>query len=119
MKMSKKVKFTVAISLLVQSVSFVVVFFILAAKKKSFAKAFLALAAIGGAAGTGMLFSYLNDEKKSLAFDDDFLFDDWDDVCDCEDCDCEDCDSAECLHDEADASENEEPADDEQDEKID
>ena len=61
-----------------------------------------------------MLFSYLNDEKKSLAFDDDFLFDDWDD-----ECDCEDCDPAECLHDDDDVSENEEPADDEQDEKID
>lgn len=90
MKMNKKVKFTVAVSMLVQAVSFVVVFFILAGKKKSLAKAFLAMAAVGGVAGTGLMISYLKDEKESLEFDDDFLFDEWDD-CDCDECECFDC----------------------------
>lgn len=53
--MLKKSRFPVAVTLLVQSLAFFVLFIILCAKKKSIAGAFLAVAAMEGAAGTYLL----------------------------------------------------------------
>ena len=46
--MFKKYRFYIGLTLLVQSASFVVLFFLLYSKKKSLANTFLALSAIGG-----------------------------------------------------------------------
>ena len=105
MKFNKKTKFTVAISLIVQSVSFVIMFFILAGKKKSFAKAFLAMASVGGIAGTAFLCSYLKEDRDDMRLDeDDFVFDEID--CFGDDSDClDECDCADCGDGEASAAE--------------
>ena len=76
--MFKKTKLFVGISLLVQAVSSIVMFFILLAKKKSIAGAFLALAALSGAAGGFLLYDCKKDEELSFGCV----------GCDDEDCDC-------------------------------
>ncbi len=76
--MFKKTKLYVGISLLVQAVCSVVMFFILLGKKKSVAGAFLALAAVSGAAGGYLLYDCKQDEELSFGCV----------GCDDEDCDC-------------------------------
>lgn len=74
--MFKKAKFPVAVTLLVQAFAFTVLFLILACKKKSIAGAFLAVAAMEGAAGT-LLLAKMKEEIKgtSVDFGDDFEID--------------------------------------------
>lgn len=76
--MFKKTKLYVGVSLLVQAVCSVVMFFILLGKKKSVAGAFLALAAISGAAGGYLLYDCKQEEELSFGCV----------GCDDEDCDC-------------------------------
>ena len=87
--MFKKSKICVGIALLVQSVSSVVMFFVLLGKKKSIAGAFLALAALSGAAGGYLLYDGTREEELS------FGCLDCDDLCDgnCWECEC-------CIDDE-------------------
>lgn len=87
--MFKKTKLVVGVSLLVQAVTSVVMFFILLGKKKSIAGAFLALAAISGAAGGYLLYDCKNEEDLSFGCLDCDCCED--DCCDC-DCDCDDMD---------------------------
>ena len=54
--MLKRSRFFISISLLVQSFAFFVMFIILCAKKKSISAAFLAVSAMGGAAGAYLLY---------------------------------------------------------------
>ena len=82
--MFKKTKLIVGVSLLVQAVTSVVMFFILLGKKKSIAGAFLALAAVSGAAGGYLLYDCKKDEDLTFGCLD---CDCEDDCCDCE-CDC-------------------------------
>ncbi len=53
--MFKKHRFNIGLTLLVQSASFVILFFMLYAKKKSLANTFLALSAIGGITGAYLI----------------------------------------------------------------
>ena len=76
--MFKKTKLYVGISLLVRAVCSVVMFFILLGKKKSVAGAFLALAAVSGAAGGYLLYDCKQEEELSFGCV----------GCDDEDCDC-------------------------------
>jgi hypothetical protein len=76
--MFKKTKLYVGVSLLVQAVCSVVMFFILLGKKKSIAGAFLALAAVSGAAGGYLLYDCKQEEELSFGCV----------GCDDEDCDC-------------------------------
>ncbi|MBQ7172134.1 MAG: hypothetical protein IJR89_07650 [Clostridia bacterium] len=72
----KKTRLYVGIALLVQAFSFVIMFIILAAKKKSLAAAFLAVAAMEGAAGGYLVWQHRQDEKEYEAqFGEDFLTD--------------------------------------------
>ena len=80
--MFKKTKLFVGVALLVQTVTSVFMFFILLAKKKSIAGAFLALAALTGAAGGYILYDCKKEEELSfgcLDCEEDY---------DCCDCDC-------------------------------
>ena len=79
--MFKKTKLYVGVSLLVQAVTSLVMFFILLGKKKSIAGAFLALAAVSGAAGGYLIY----DCKKEADLDFNCL--DCDGDCDCDVCD--------------------------------
>lgn len=85
--MFKKTKLFVGVSLLVQAASAIVMFIMLIAKKKSIAGAFLALAAISGAAGGYLLYDCKKEEELSFG------------CLDCEEdydcCDCGCCDEAE------------------------
>jgi len=89
--MLKKTKFYVGISLLVQSFSFVVMFFALCKKKKDLASVILAIAAAGGAAGAVLLYLDAKDELKrrkitaardACCGDDGDFFDDFDEYVD-------------------------------------
>lgn len=96
--MFKKYRFYIGLTLLVQSASFVVLFFLLYSKKKSLANTFLALSAIGGLSGAYLVLKEAKNEVEACeqaakdaceyngcgeAFD----FDACDDcMCDCEDC---------------------------------
>ena len=82
--MFKKTKLYVGVSLLVQAVTSIVMFFILLGKKKSLAGAFLALAAVSGAAGGYLIYDCKKDEELE------FGCLDCDEDCDCdgESCDC-------------------------------
>ena len=74
--MLKKSKLVVAVSLLVQSITFFALFCILWAKKKSLAGAFLAVAAMGGATGTYLVLQMKKEiAETSVEFDDDFEVD--------------------------------------------
>ena len=78
--MFKKTKLYVGVSLIVQAVTSLVMFFILLGKKKSIAAAFLALAAVSGAAGGYLLYDCKKDEDLEFG------------CLDCDDGEC-DCDS--------------------------
>ena len=96
--MFNKFNFNIGITLIVQSISFVILFFMLYRKKKNLANTFLALSAIGGAAGAYLV---LTEAKKELdaceqaaldacdccCGDDDFDFDE----CECCYGDCSEC----------------------------
>jgi hypothetical protein len=82
--MFKKTKLYVGVSLLVQAVSAVFMFFILLGKKKSLAGAFMALATVCGVAGGYLLYDCKKYEELAFAcldFDEDY------DCCDCDCCD--------------------------------
>ena len=64
--MFKKTKLYVGVSLVVQAVCAVFMFFVLLGKKKSVAGAFLALAAVSGAAGGYLLYDCKQDEELSF-----------------------------------------------------
>lgn len=98
--MFKKYKFTIGITLLVQSVSFIVLFFLLYKKKKSLANTFLALSAVGGIAGAYLVLKEAKAEVEAceLAARDAYEYDDCDeydefDFGECENCygDCDEC----------------------------
>lgn len=76
--MFKKTKLYVGVSLIVQAITSLVMFFILLGKKKSIAGAFLALAAVSGAAGGYLIY----DCKKEADLDFDCM--DCDGDCDCD-----------------------------------
>ncbi len=73
--MLKKTKLYVCVSLLVQAVSAIFMFFILLGKKKSLANAFMALATVCGAAGAYLLYDCKMDEEHffgTVDFDEDY-----------------------------------------------
>ena len=76
--MFKKTKLYVGVSLIVQAITSLVMFFILLGKKKSIAGAFLALAAVSGAAGGYLIYNC----KKEADLDFDCM--DCDGDCDCD-----------------------------------
>ncbi len=63
--MFKKYRFHVGLTLLVQSASFIVLFFMLYRKKKSLANTFLALSAIGGIAGAYLVLKEAKSEVEA------------------------------------------------------
>ena len=63
--MLKKYRFHVGLTLLVQSASFVILFFMLYRKKKSLANTFLALSAIGGIAGAYLVLKEAKSEVEA------------------------------------------------------
>ena len=97
--MFKKCKFNIGLTLLVQSASFVILFFMLYNKKRSLANTFLALSAIGGIAGAYLVLKEAKNEVEACeqaakdaceyecGEDDAFCFDE------CENCygDCSEC----------------------------
>ena len=98
--MFKKTKLYVGVSLLVQAVSALVMFFILLGKKKSVAGAFLALAAISGAAGGYLLYDCKQEEELS------FGCLDCDDDCDGNCWECDECCGEEEIEDIAEEAED-------------
>ena len=60
----KKTRLFVGIALVVQAISFAIMFIILCAKKKSIAAAFLAVAAMEGCAGGYLLWQYKQDMNE-------------------------------------------------------
>lgn len=80
----KKFRPILGISLLVQSITFLVLFLINLEKKKSLAKTFAVFSALGGAAGAALLVAELRDRKKlGVDEDDDYydeFLDDFDDL---------------------------------------
>ena len=62
--MLKRTRFFIGISLIVQSITFLVTFAVLAVKKKSLWKTFLAVGAAGGIAGVWLTVSALKQDKK-------------------------------------------------------
>ena len=75
-------KLTAGIALLVQSLTFIVVFLLLYKKKKSIAGTFLAIGAVGGIAGCVILMKEMKSKvaAKDRAAMDAFSFDEDDDV---------------------------------------
>lgn len=88
----KKLKPILGISLLVQSISFLVLCLLNLEKKKSVAAVFGIFSAIGGVAGTALLISNSKDEQldDELFDDEDFFFDEdfEDDFAECDDIEC-------------------------------
>ena len=88
----KKLKPILGISLLVQSISFLILCLLNLEKKKNVATAFGIFSAIGGVAGTALLISNYKDNKVEDEFfeDDDFFFDEdfEDDFSECGDIEC-------------------------------
>lgn len=72
----KKTRLYIGITLVVQAFAFAIMFIILCAKKKSIAAAFLAVAAMEGAAGGYLLWQYKQDLEGGDSFGSDFLGDD-------------------------------------------
>lgn len=74
--MLKKLKLPAAIALLVQSITFLVLFFVLWSKKKSLASTFLAISAVSGVA-CGCLIVQMRKEiaATTVEFDDEFDLD--------------------------------------------
>lgn len=65
--MLKKTKFFIGISLLVQSLTFIIVFIILWAKQKSLWKTFLIVGLAGGVTGTVLTYKALKEDKQFKA----------------------------------------------------
>ncbi len=63
--MFKKYKFNIGLTLLVQSASFVILFFMLYNKKRSLANTFLALSAIGGITGAYLVLKEAKNEVEA------------------------------------------------------
>ena len=63
--MFKKYRFHVGLTLLVQSASFIILFFMLYRKKKSLANTFLALSAIGGITGAYLVLKEAKSEVEA------------------------------------------------------
>lgn len=87
----KRLKPILGITLLVQSITFFVLFLVNAEKKKNLAKAFAALSAVGAVAGGVLIFLDYR-ERKQLKTAEDDMFDefdefleDYDDIDVCED----------------------------------
>ena len=62
--MLKRTKFFIGVSLMVQSLTFFITFIVLAVKKKSLWKTFLAVSLTGGAVGTALTVSALMSDRK-------------------------------------------------------
>ncbi|HBL85326.1 MAG: hypothetical protein A2Y17_03765 [Clostridiales bacterium GWF2_38_85] len=60
----KKFRFYAAISLIVQSISFAIIFLVLYNKKRSLAKTFAALSVVGGIAGAWLLICESQEKAK-------------------------------------------------------
>ena len=73
----KKLKPIVGVSLLIQSITFFVLFLVNAEKKKNLSRVFAIFSAIGGIAGVALLVSEFRDRKKAknAALEDDEYFD--------------------------------------------
>lgn len=71
--MYKKTAFYAGITLLIQSISMAVLFFLLFAKKKSLATVLLAMSAAGGIAGGYLLYKNSNKVKEEEKLIDEFL----------------------------------------------
>ena len=67
--MFKRCRLFVAISLLVQSCAFFIMFIILCAKKKSISAAFLAVSAMGAATGSYLLYQEKLDWDENMHFE--------------------------------------------------
>lgn len=90
--MSRKTKFIVAICLVAQSFTSLVLSFVYADRKRELSKAFLGLGILGGLGGAYLLYNEYQESKNDrLAFEDDWC----DDDCDC----CEDSFFDECCAD--------------------
>ncbi len=76
----RKTKTILGISLLVQSLSFFILFIIYWGKRKSLAKTFIAFSAAGGLAGGYLLVSDLLCKKSDLEFDDEEIDEDFADL---------------------------------------
>ncbi len=72
----KKFRPIIAISLLVQSISFLIISLVNVEKRKNVAVAFGVFSAIGGIAGAGLLVSEIVDRKKA-ALEEDFYDEDY------------------------------------------
>ena len=77
----KKFRPILAISLLVQSVTFFILSILNIEKKKNLAIAFGIFSAIGGASGTALLYSEYK-ERKALKYEDEDFFDEFDEFID-------------------------------------
>ena len=71
--MSKKTAFYVGITLVIQSISFAILFFVLFSKKKSLAAVLLALSAVGGVAGGYLLYKHAKSVKEEEELISEFL----------------------------------------------
>ena len=65
--MLKKTKFFIGISLLVQSFTFLTIFFVILIKKKSISKTFLIVGLLGGVSGTLLTYKALKEDKQFKA----------------------------------------------------
>ena len=67
-----KIKLILGVALVVQAITFVVLFFVMYSKKRSVGRTFVALATAGGISGAWLLISHMKDEgklRRSLAMD--------------------------------------------------
>jgi len=81
----KKTKMIIGIMLMVQSITFFILFLIYWGKKKNLAKTFAAFAAAGGVVGAYCLVSELKSLKCCDSFDDEDIDEDFADLDVCED----------------------------------
>ncbi|MBR2901098.1 MAG: hypothetical protein IKC39_02500 [Clostridia bacterium] len=78
----KKFRPILGISLLVQSITFFVLYLVNVEKKKNLAKAFAAFAAIGGVSGAVLLYAEYKERKMLKDFDAEEYYDDFDEFLD-------------------------------------
>ena len=71
--MSKKTAFYAGITLVIQSISFAVLFLLLYSKKRSLAAVLLALSAVGGVAGGYLLYKHSKSVKEEEDLISEFL----------------------------------------------
>ncbi|HBR31914.1 MAG: hypothetical protein PHD46_01535 [Eubacteriales bacterium] len=81
----KKTKVIIGISLMVQSITFFILFLIYWGRKRSLAKTFAAFSAAGGLVGAFCLISELKVSKCCTSFDDEDIDEDFADLDVCED----------------------------------